>query len=290
MDKKYLNAIESITPPDGSVEKMMSAAMSAESDRKRGFKWYVAAGIAACLALALTVGGMAGIRPFTEDGFTLTAYAAEGGAEIGSELVRIDTLDVGASEYYRDENRDRYSLQAFCDFDVEVKGKNIESVEYRIINGEFLVEKGNKAFKQKMNPKGRTVELGTEEDHLGVKEFSYETFGSFSVDYNNQPKREADGSGEYRFARGPVMIGVRADEKDGEDIKKALKSYGGGADGGDVVAQPARLLYKRLFGRLEIVVTAHLKDGTSKSEGYVFSAEYTGKNGDLDLDIMVKRK
>lgn len=136
-ENRYTRTVDSITPPEESVQKMLDAVRQQEQKEKiihmSTLKKSV---IAASLAVAIMLGAVFGIPALShhDNPFTLTVNAAE---VSDKGFTNIGTLDPISSTWTTDDKTDRVVITEFFEFNVRVEGENIDHVLYTIENGSF---------------------------------------------------------------------------------------------------------------------------------------------------------
>ena len=136
-ENRYTRTVDSITPPEESVQKMLDAVRQQEQKEKiihmSTLKKSV---IAASLAVAIMLGAVFGIPALShhDNPFTLTVNAAE---VSDNGFTNIGTLDPISSTWTTDDKTDRVVITEFFEFNVRVEGENIDHVLYTIENGSF---------------------------------------------------------------------------------------------------------------------------------------------------------
>ena len=276
MNKKYYKAIDSLTPHEESVEKVIEAVTRASQSgkvtemktRKFNKKFVSISAVAASLAVIIACGiffypganiAKNNLNPSTaaeHNSFFMTAYAAEAttdeakATEITSDnFVKIGkivpTLGLITQEYSEIE-----SLSGLFNFDLKCQGENIDKVTYKIDNSTFCIKND---YKPVISRNGES-NLDKDLDIIVGEYGEYGYYNSYTVDYDNQPNlsKYADDISSPIQILG--SINYNSEEDDNKHFTSDWKNH--------------------VLENTSITVTATFNDGSTQSQKLQLNCNY----------------
>ena len=292
MDKKlYKESLDSIRISDEAVEKAIKRLRGADTVakvnvmKKTAKKFTAVGALAASIAVILILGTV--FFPSVQNqngaqraGFSIIANAAVKETLSKNEFKTIAVFgqNGGTSSYPE--------LTADFSADLNVEGKDIDTITYTINNGVFGLDTTKDWFVEMNEPEDFFNEWGVyisndndwdfpEGEPYRQHHTEYAGYKSFTVKYDNQPIKP-----ERVDICSSVLVlsGIRLDED--EEAAKALKIVDNWGDNSPVnieyksedypmteeYIKAQKLLYSRFFDATTITVTANYKDGHQEKE------------------------
>lgn len=238
--------------------------------------------VAACMALIVTaIIAVPRFSPKQENSFAIVANAQTASPDEVSEKSFTTMPNIAWENFSL--SRERFALPIA--FNMSVKGKNIDTVTYKMNNGVFEVYSSCKEAKERKKVKNTEYYTWFP---------GYDSVNEYTVDYNNQPKLKNDDVNNNDMS--PVAIPILLTDKDGADAKKLLdKTYDVQeemdkyvSDTAGLISQRDKCLYNMIKYYLDdksIDVTAGFKDGSTLTKTIKIGVKY--QKGDFSWNNSV---
>lgn len=236
--------------------------------------------VAACMALIVTaIIAVPRFSPKQENSFAIVANAQTASPDEVSEKSFTTMPNIAWENFSL--SRERFALPIA--FNMSVKGKNIDTVTYKMNNGVFEVYSSCKEAKERKKVKNTEYYTWFP---------GYDSVSEYTVDYNNQPKLKNDDVNNNDMS--PVAIPILLTDKDGAESKKLLdKSFDveemyNVKKSSELIPKRDKCFYDMIKYYLDdksIDVTAGFKDGSTLTKTIKIGVKY--QKGDFSWNNSV---
>lgn len=299
---QYKQTLDSIRISDEAIEKALAnlrendTVGKVEMTNTKKHRFNKIAVLAASMAVVIALGALfvPNVLNKSERRFTITANAAELNDK---DFTTIADFKPDGASYGKESYEQQISV------DLQVEGKDIETVEYHADNAVFALDSTKDIFVKKYEPVDWFNEWHTYISNLSEKELKkrygegeygnerteFEAYKGYMVAYNNQPK--TDKNSYFKIDTVGLCSGIKAEES--TEVANALKTivdeetkrdninFNGSMEEylkrypySEKYINAYKTVYSALYDGVTITITAHYKDGSTGTQTIKLKGDY----------------
>ncbi|MCR5653054.1 MAG: hypothetical protein K6F88_04560 [Ruminococcus sp.] len=200
--------------------------------------------------------------------------------------------------------------------DLQVKGEDIDTIEYHVNNAVFALDSTKDVFVNKYEPVDWFNEWHTYISNLSEKELKerygegeygnerteFEAYRGYMVTYDNQP--QTDNNSEFKIDTVGLCSGIKADEsteiadalktivdeeikRDDIEFKGSMKEYLKKYPYSQEYINAYKTVYSELYDDVTITVTVHYKDGSTGTQTIKLKGDYDINSDTLPVGAII---